>query len=291
MANIAMGTTETTKTYVYTGYINNPGDNSVPWTFAENYNDAVYVENRRQPSPLQYKRHYAEFRQLHPPPGLHSFELRLGGNTFPNGPYGTGVNGTGLGVAYSTDGGATYHALTDPGNGSLFMLGNTPGGNMSPASTVVMSSNTTLDLNNYSTTVGALANASGTRIRPPRAARNRLTHRRRKRQIHIILRRDFRLRNLIKIGTGTQTLTGLNTYQGGTTFNGGYIAVAGLSYLGTGGFTFSGGGIKFTSIFDPTTRPVTINSGGAFFDTNNYIITFNNALSGTGGVTKVGQAR
>ena len=81
-------------------------------------------------------------------------------------------------MAYSTDGGGTYQALTDPGDGSLFMLGNTPGGNMSPASTVVMSSNTTLDLNNYSTTVGALAGTNSTGQRP---YRNRHAHHRRKR--------------------------------------------------------------------------------------------------------------
>ncbi len=164
MANTAMGILETAKTYVYTGYINNPGTDPATWTFAENYNDAVLLKidgnqvlYNANPS-TQSSGNYTLV------PGLHSFELRLGGNSYPNGPYGTGVNGTGLGVAYSTDGGATYLALTDPGDGSLFKLNNTDGGNMSPASTVVMSSNTTLDLNNYSTTVGALANASGVPI-------------------------------------------------------------------------------------------------------------------------------
>jgi autotransporter-associated beta strand protein len=288
MANTTMGTTETTKTYVYTGYINNPGTSSALWTFAENYNDAVMLKidgNQVLYNTSATTQSSGSYTLL---PGLHSFELRLGGNTYPNGPYGTGVNGTGLGVAYSTDGGATYLALTDPGDGSLFRLSNTDGGNMSPASTVVMSSNTTLDLNNYSTTVGALANATGTptghRVLIGSATLTVGGNNQSTSFSGVISGTG----NLIKIGTGTQTLTGLNTYQGGTTFSGGYIAVASLNYLGPGGFTFNGGGLRFNGIFDPTTRPLTINSGGAFFDTNNYTITFNNTLSGTGGVTKVG---
>jgi autotransporter-associated beta strand protein len=288
MANTGMGTLETTKTYVYTGYINNPGGSPATWSFAENYNDAVLLKidgtqvlnntNAAQQSTGNYSL----------TPGLHSFELRLGGNSGFNGPNGSGVNGTGLGVAYTTDGGTTYLALTDPGDGSLFRLNNTDGGNMSPASTVVMSSNTTLDLNNYSTTVGALANATGTptghRVLLGSATLSVGGNDKSTTFSGVISGSG----GLIKIGSGTQTLTGINSYQGGTTFNNGYLAVAGLNYLGSCGFTFNGGGLKFNSIFDPTTRAITINPGGAFFDTNNYTITFNNTLSGTGGVTKVG---
>jgi autotransporter-associated beta strand protein len=294
MANTAMSSTETVKTYVYTGYINNAGSTSATWKFAENYDDAVrlYIDGVPVLNDTQWNVQTTNSYTL--TPGLHSFDLRLGGNSLPNGPNGTGVNGTGLGVAYSTDNGATYLALTDPGDGSLFRLSNTDGGSMSPESTVIMSSSTTLDLNNYSTTVGALANATGT-----------ITG-------HQVLLGSATLTvggndqstsfsgvisgtgALVKIGTGTQTLTGNNTYEGGTTLNGGYIAVSSLSTvpslakLGLGALTYNGGGIKFLSSFDPTTRAFTINSGGAAFDTNGYTITINNALSGTGGITKAG---
>ena len=41
--------------------------------------------------------------------------------------------------------------------------------------------------------------------------------------------------SLIKVGTGTLTLTGTNTYTGGTTINGGTLAVAGDANLGSAG--------------------------------------------------------
>ena len=170
-----------------------------------------------------------------------------------------------MGVAYSTDGGATYLALSDPGDGSLFKLSNTDGGNMSPASTVVMSSNTTLDLNNYSTTVGALAKATGVptghRVLLGSATLSVGGNNQSTSFSGVISGAG----GLIKIGSGTQTLTGINTYQGGTSFNGGYLAVASLNNLGTDGFTFNGGGLKFNSIFDPTTRPRTDQFRGRIF--------------------------
>jgi autotransporter-associated beta strand protein len=188
-----------------------------------------------------------------------------------------GVNSMETGAAYDVN----------PGAGSLFSVSNTLGGNMSPVSTVIMSSNTTLDLNNYSTTVGALANSAGILTNRVLLGSATLTTGGNGKSTSFsgVISGSG---GLIKIGTGTQTLSGVNTYQAGTIFNGGYLAVPSLDTLGSGGLTFNGGGLKFTGIFDPTTRVLAINSGGAAFDTNNYTITLNNPLSGTGGVTKVG---
>ncbi|MGD0381976.1 MAG: autotransporter-associated beta strand repeat-containing protein [Thermoguttaceae bacterium] len=298
-ASIQLGTrmantnwTDAAKTYVYTGYINNSGSTSATWYFAENYDDAVclYIDGVQVLYDTQWNVQTSGTYTL--TPGLHSFELRLGGNGIPNGPNGTGVNGTGLGVAYSTNGGATYLALTDPGDGSLFRLSNTSGGSMSPASTVVMSSSTTLDLNNYSTTVGGLADATGTitghRVLLGTASLTTGGNDSSNSFSGVISGTGA----LTKIGTGVQALTGSNTYSGGTFLNGGYLSV--LSYANLGGtsiaaLTFNGGGLQFrNSTFDPTTRSITINSGGASFDTNGYTVNFNNALSGTGGITKAG---
>jgi autotransporter-associated beta strand protein len=49
---------------------------------------------------------------------------------------------------------------------------------------------------------------------------------------------------LIKVGTGTLTLTGPNTYSGGTSFNGGILAVNNDGNLGTGPLSFDGGDWK-----------------------------------------------
>ena len=113
-----------TQTWVYSGYINNPGTSNVTWTFAENYDDAarLLIDGTQIFYSTTYSDQTSGTYTL--TPGLHSFELRVGGNGTPNGPNGTGVSNTGLGVAYSTDGGATYRALTDPGDGSLFRLTN-----------------------------------------------------------------------------------------------------------------------------------------------------------------------
>jgi fibronectin-binding autotransporter adhesin len=276
------------QTYVYTGYINNPGSSDVTWTFAENYDDAVSLKIDGSQVLYSTMCNDQTAGTLTLTPGVHSFELRLGGSGTPNGPNGTGVSGTGLGVAFNANDGLGYRALTDPGDGSLFRVSNTPGGSMSPASTVVMSSNTALDLNNYSTTVGALANATGNPTGHTVQIGSATLTIGGNNQSTSFSGVISGTGDLVKIGTGTQTLTGANSYQGGTTFNGGYLAVSSLSILGPGGLTFNGGGLKFTGIYDPTTRANTINTGGAFFDTNNYTITFNNPLSGTGGVTKAG---
>ncbi|MDM0091104.1 MULTISPECIES: autotransporter domain-containing protein [unclassified Variovorax] len=53
---------------------------------------------------------------------------------------------------------------------------------------------------------------------------------------------------LVKIGTGTTTLTGINTYTGGTTVNGGMIAVGTTGALGSGPVAVNAnGGLRFDS--------------------------------------------
>jgi autotransporter-associated beta strand protein len=49
---------------------------------------------------------------------------------------------------------------------------------------------------------------------------------------------------LVKVGTGTLTLTGPNTYSGGTSFNGGIVAVNSDANLGTGRLSFNGGTLQ-----------------------------------------------
>src|SRR6185369_12167176 len=90
-------------------------------------------------------------------------------------------------------------------------------------------------------------------------------------------------------GGGTMTLSGVNSYQGGTAINGGTLAVTADANLGaaSGGLAFGGGTLQFLAGFT-TNRTVTLSAGGGTFDTNGNNATLAGAIGGAGGLTKVG---
>ncbi|MRI55256.1 autotransporter domain-containing protein [Methylobacterium sp. DB1607] len=98
---------------------------------------------------------------------------------------------------------------------------------------------------------------------------------------------------LSKLGPGTLSLTGTNTYAGGTTLTGGTLAVTREANLGavTGGLTFDGGVLRIDgTAFAGTARAVTLARGGGGFDIAEaaHSFTLSQSLSGPGGLTKLG---
>ena len=96
---------------------------------------------------------------------------------------------------------------------------------------------------------------------------------------------------LTKVGTGALELTGANSYGGSTALNGGMLTFAAGGLGNTASVVFNGGALQWSVSNDDDVSPLIspIGSGqAAILDTNGNDVTFANALSGTGGLTKTG---
>lgn len=98
-------------------------------------------------------------------------------------------------------------------------------------------------------------------------------------------------RSLTKLGANTLTLSGNNSYTGGTFLNAGVLAVNSNSSLGnsTGVLTFTANSTLRTTASIATTRNYAISSGvTGTIDTEANTLTHNGVISGLGGLAKVG---
>ncbi|MEO5716455.1 MAG: autotransporter-associated beta strand repeat-containing protein [Luteolibacter sp.] len=98
---------------------------------------------------------------------------------------------------------------------------------------------------------------------------------------------------LTKTGGGTLTLTGNNTYAGGSTLSAGTLNLGSANAVGTtGSITFAGGTLQYSAsnTTDYSSRLTTTGNSAYLIDTNGQNVTFSTGLaaSGSSGLTKTG---
>jgi autotransporter-associated beta strand protein len=93
--------------------------------------------------------------------------------------------------------------------------------------------------------------------------------------------------NLIKTGTGTLTLNGLNDHTGFTEIQSGTLIASSASSLGRGTLIFSGGAVQMTGDHSLGTKDISVTTSGTL-DTNGFNATHSGVISGSGSFTKNG---
>ena len=220
----------TTTTYVYSGTINIPGGAAHNVNFLWNIDDSAYLKIDGVPvsgSGGTTNTGGVAGAPVNLAPGYHAFELRVANNGGPGGAYNSGGAIGTMGFGVDLWGGTNFVQLVDPGDGSVFSLtGGAKTNLFPPNSPIVMSSNTTFSIKNSPVTIGSLADY-------PAGATGQ----------NVLLGATLSISGastsptfsgsiqgsggLVKIGSGSQTLAGVNTYTGKTAISYGEIRLFG----------------------------------------------------------------
>jgi autotransporter-associated beta strand protein len=139
-----------------------------------------------------------------------------------------------------------------------------------------------LDLNSFNQTIGSLAGAGSVTLGPATLTTNGDN------TSTTFSGAMSGTGGLSKIGSGTLTLSGNNSYQGGTALNAGTLAVGSSTALGTGALAFANGTtLQAAANGLSLANAVTLN-GTDTVDTQTNALTLSGVISGSGGLTKIG---
>ncbi len=194
-------------------------------------------------------------------------------------------DGTATGGTLVLAGTSTYTGATTVAAGTL-QAGSTAA--LSPASPVTVAAGATLDIAGFTSEVGSLAGA-GTVIDSGAAGTLTTGRLGTSTTFSGLVADNGGALTLHKVGAGTLSLTGANTYTGGTTLEAGTLAVGDAGALGSGTLSMAAGTtLAFLGSF---TLPNDVALGGAVdptIDTGTNDDTMSGVISGGGTLTKEG---
>ncbi|MGA2254578.1 MAG: autotransporter-associated beta strand repeat-containing protein, partial [Thermoguttaceae bacterium] len=244
-------------TWGYSGYLDNTSSGSVTYTFGKNFDDAVFlvIDGVSVINNTVYYQNVTGSITLGP--GLHTVDLRFGQINETVGPNGTAGNNGGpaydaFGLAYNTVRNTattgTWLQMGASGPNTQFLATNLGG---APSSSVVMSSNTTLDLSASSefglVGLGSLADAPGSPTGHQVLLGGNILETGLDKSSTTFSGTISGSGGLSKQGTGTFTLAGTNSYSGPTIVSAGALEAATPAslpgYSTTGSVTVAGGAV------------------------------------------------